>query len=73
VPVAVEVNRRSVRHNYGVLGVNLRKLTRRRLEHRRMSHHNEFRSDRPIADEELRPAASNLVADAWIHGPEPGQ
>jgi hypothetical protein len=35
VPVAIDINRRRVRHNYRVFGLNLGKLTRR-LQHRWM-------------------------------------
>jgi hypothetical protein len=72
VPVAVDVKGRRVRHKYDVLDLNRGKLISSGLQHRRMSYHKKLRLDRTVAQKEPSSAATDLLPDPWIHGPQPG-
>ena len=73
VPVAIDVDRRRVRHQDYVLGLDRRKLLGRRLQYPGMADYHNLRPDRPVADEERGSPATKLIADPRIHRPDLGQ
>ncbi len=66
ITLAINSSWRSISYQHNVLRLDRRKLVGRRLQDRRMAYDHDLCSDRLVANEELGPAVSYLLADPRI-------